>query len=444
MQDPARGPARHAPPADLPAAIASAAEPFAAIDDADLSALLQRIGDARVVLLGESTHGTSEFYRFRARLTRELVARHGFQIVAVEADWPDAARIDHWVRHAEHDPGEWRAFSRFPTWMWRNTEVRELVDWLHEHNRPLAPERRTGFYGLDMYSLYTSIEAVLHYLDDVDPAAALVARQRYGCLSPWEGDPATYGRAALGGGYRDCEAEVAEMLRDLLGKRMQYRVADGERFVDAVHNARLIASAEKYYKIMYYGGRQSWNLRDQHMFDTLKLLLDFRGPASRAVVWEHNSHVGDASATEMGGRGEHNVGQLCRAEWGEAVHIVGFGTDHGTVAAASHWDGEMEVKTVRPSHERSYERLAHRSGVPRFVLDLAHPQVHQGLLPPRLERAIGVIYRPETELASHYFQATLPRQFDDWVWFDETEAVTPLRTEHLAADGVPETYPFGL
>jgi len=424
-----------------------AAEPFGNIEHESVDTLLDRIGDARVVLLGEATHGTSEFYRMRARITRELILRRGFTVVAVEADWPDAARVDHYVRHLPSAPAPWKAFTRFPTWMWRNREVQTFVHWLHEHNRAVeAPERRAGFHGLDLYSLYTSIAAVLRYLDGVDPDAARVARARYGCLSPWEGDPAAYGRAVLTGGYRACEEPVVAMLRDMLDKRLEYQPRDGERYLDALQNARVVANAERYYRAMYYGSRESWNLRDQHMFETLQVMLAFRGPETKAVIWEHNSHVGNAAATEMGARGELNVGQLARDAFGEGAYLVGFGTDHGTVAAASDWDGPMQVKAVRPAHPQSYERLCHDTSLAAFRLALRaprRPDVRDELAAARLERAIGVIYRPETELASHYFQAVLPAQFDEYVWFDETHAVAPLERA-APAHGMPETYPFGV
>ncbi|MDX1623943.1 MAG: protein-L-isoaspartate(D-aspartate) O-methyltransferase [Gemmatimonadota bacterium] len=432
-------------PGGVPGLIHESAEEFDSIRGADLGSLLVRIGDARVVCLGEATHGTSEFYRMRARITRELIERKGFSVVAAEADWPDASRIDHYVRHEEAPETEWTAFSRFPTWMWRNREFRELVDWLHERNAEADPDARVGFYGLDLYSLHTSIQRVLEYLGDVDPDAADVARKRYGCLSPWETDPAVYGREVVRGRLEPCEPEVVAMLEDLLEKRMEYLRRDGTRFHDAVQNARLVANAERYYRTMYYGGEESWNLRDTHMLGTLRLLLEERGPDARAVVWAHNSHLGDARATEMGARGQVNLGQLCREEWGEGAYLVGFGTDHGTVAAASRWEGPMELKDVRPSHERSYERLCHDSGLPAFLLalrDAARDELREELEDPRLERAIGVVYRPETELQSHYFQANLPRQFDEWIWFDETGGVTPLRSAEL--EGVPDTYPFGV
>jgi protein-L-isoaspartate(D-aspartate) O-methyltransferase len=425
--------------------IARSCEKFATIASADLEPLLRRIGDARVVLLGEATHGTSEFYRMRERISRDLVERKGFSFIAIEGDWPDAARVDHYVRHAEYSPSEWTAFARFPVWMWRNQEVRDFVDWLRARNATLEPARRVAFHGLDLYSLYNSIRSVLSYLDEVDPRAARVARERYGCLTPWQSDPATYGHAALTGAYETCEREVVTMLLDLMEKRKAYAEHDGERFLDAVQNARLVANAERYYRIMYYGSRASWNLRDGHMFETLKTLLAFHGPESKAIIWAHNSHVGDSAATEMSSRGEYNIGHLCRKEFGNAAYSIGFGTDSGFVAAASDWDGPMEVKAVRPALPGSYERLCHEAGHPRFLLPLRSPisqDVVGGLLQPRLERAIGVIYRPRTELESHYFQAVLPRQFDEYVWFDETQAVTPLTTEKLR--GLPDTYPFGL
>ena len=423
--------------------IAAYCEPFELPETAQFDRLLARIGDAQVVLLGEASHGTSEFYRMRDRISRELIAKKGFQFVAIEGDWPDAARVDHYVRHLEYPPSEWTAFARFPTWMWRNNEVRVFVDWLRSHNAALNPAKRVAFHGLDLYSLYDLIRAVLKYLDEVDPATARAARERYGCLTPWQSDPATYGHAALTGAYPTCESEVAVVLLDLMHKRRAYVERDGERFMDAVQNARLIANAEQYYRIMYYGSRASWNLRDSHMFETLKTLLAFYGSKSKAIVWAHNSHIGDASATEMFSRGEYNLGHLCRKEFGTLAYTIGFGTNAGTVAAASNWDGPMEIKRVVPAVAESCERIFHESGVPNFCLDLSQAlNGSEGLRKPRLERAIGVIYRPETELASHYFQAVLPKQFDEYVWFDETKAITPFETKML--EEMPDTYPFGL
>ena len=434
------------PPSEQPLSriIASAAEPFGSIETADLNPLLSRIGDARVVLIGEASHGTSEFYRMRDRISRALIETKGFNFIAIEADWPDAARIDHYVRHREYRPSEWTAFSRFPIWMWRNNEVRAFVDWLRSYNAAQKPTSRVAFHGLDLYSLYNSIRFVLEYLENVDPESAKVARERYGCLTPWQSDPATYGHAALTGRYPTCEADVAHALRDLVQKRQAYAVHDGELFLDAVQNARLVANAERYYRIMYYGSRASWNLRDEHMFNTLKTLLAYHGEHSKGIVWAHNSHIGNAEATEMSARGEHNIGQLCRKEFGQNCYAIGFGTDHGTVAAASEWGGPMEIKVVRPSVKDSVERVCHESETPHFTLGLRDREAAhtKGLLKPRLERAIGVIYRPGSELASHYFEAVLPGQFDEYIWFDETQAVTPLKTHELK--GLPDTYPFGV
>jgi protein-L-isoaspartate(D-aspartate) O-methyltransferase len=431
------------------ALIREVAEPIEDPESAPVDALCERVGNARVVLLGESSHGTSEFYRMRARITQALIERRGFDFVAVEADWPDAARVDNYVMgDSLRSRADFTPFSRFPTWMWRNEEVHEFVTWLRGRNaQQLDRRRRVGFHGLDLYSLFTSIGVVLGYLDEVDPEAARVARARYGTLTPWQKEPAAYGHAVLVGRYGSSERAVVDTLRDMLKRRIEYARQDGERFFDAAQNARVVANAERYYRAMYYQSAASWNLRDTHMFDTLQSLLSFYGPDSRGVVWEHNSHVGNALATEMSARGELNVGQLCRATFGEGVYIVGFGTDHGTVAAASNWDEPMQRMDVRPAHADSYERLFHESGVPACLVPLRdprRPEVRDELLPPRLERAIGVVYRPETELASHYFQATLPQQFDEYVWFDDTRAVAPLEVEGRPGLDLPETYPFGL
>jgi protein-L-isoaspartate(D-aspartate) O-methyltransferase len=433
------------PSVNVAALVASACEPFPSIQDADLAPLLDRIGDSKIVLLGEASHGTSEFYQMRDRISRELIEKKGFDFVAIEGDWPDAARIDHYVRHFEYPASEWTAFARFPRWMWRNTEVRAFVDWLRQSNTDKTPFQRAAFYGLDLYSLYTSIGEVLRYLDRVDPETAKLARHRYGCLTPWQNDPAAYGHAALTRGYKTCEKDVILMLRDIHNKQNLYMASDGERYNDAAHNARLIANAERYYRIMYYGSRASWNLRDGHMFETLMSLLEFHGRDTKAIVWAHNSHIGNAGATEMSARGETNIGELCRKEFGDKLYSVGFGTHTGRVAAASDWGGSLERKFVQPSHSDSYERLFHDTKISRFFLPLRErdaPNVKSALMKPRLERAIGVIYRPETELASHYFQAVLPEQFDEYIWFDETSPVTPFETLELS--GLPDTYPFGL
>src|SRR5437764_957138 len=327
-------------------------------------ALFDRFGDARVVLLGEATHGTSEFYRARAAITQRLIVEHGFNIVAVEADWPDAAHIDRYVRHLAPAREARAAFQRFPTWMWRNEEVLAFIDWLRLHNQRLPAERRAAFRGLDVYSLGASIEAVLRYLDQVDPNAAAGARRRYGCLTPWQDEPAEYGRAVLYGQKDPCEEKAIEQLNELLAHRLDYLRQDGEAFFDAAQNARIVRAAERYYRIMYRGGSESWNLRDRHMFDTLKALLEAGGPASKAVVWAHNSHIGNAAATAMGWQGEFNIGELCRTAYGDDAVLIGFSTDRGTVAAADDWDEPMQVKTVRPVRADSHERVFRDAGMP--------------------------------------------------------------------------------
>jgi protein-L-isoaspartate(D-aspartate) O-methyltransferase len=435
-------------PRPLPDLMREAAEPLPDLDDPTFAAFVDRFAEARVVMLGEASHGTSEFYRARAAISRRLIERHGFDIVAVEADWPDAATVDRYVRHRERPAEDEPAFRRFPTWMWRNTDVDAFTRWLRGHNRDRAPPDMAGFYGLDLYNLNGSIRAVIDYLDDVDPGAATVARERYGCLMPWSRDPAAYGRMALTEGHAQCEQPVIEILRELLAKRLEYGGGreDREDFLDAAQNARLVRDAEAYYRAMYQGPAESWNLRDTHMFETLCHLLDARGPQSKAIVWAHNSHIGDATHTEMGQvREELNIGQLCRERFRDEAVLIGLGTHSGTVAAATDWDGPMEVKTVRPSLAGSYEQVSHDVGLDSFLLDLRegqHEELRHSLWEPRLERFIGVIYRPESERWSHYIESSLPGQFDAWLWFDETHAVIPLDAD--SGSGEDDTYPFGL
>jgi len=399
--------------------------------------------NARVVMLGESSHGTEEFYQARAAITRMLIEHYGFSIVAVEADWPDANCIDRHVRERGSGRYDADAFARFPTWMWRNTAVEQFVGWLHDYNSDRPPAARVEFRGLDVYSLRSSIGEVLDYLDREDPEEALRARQRYGCLSPWQGDPAWYGRSVTRGDADPCESAVVEQLTQMLARQLEAGAEDDENGFDAAQNARVVRAAEQYYRMMYRAGNDSWNLRDRHMFDTLMHLLNRRGPLTKAVVWAHNSHVGNASATEMGWGGQFNLGQLAKTAFGEDAVLIGFGTDHGTVAAADDWDQPMQVKPVLPSRPDSYERVFRHAGHARALLDL-RPQgeVREAMAEPRLERAIGVVYRPETERQSHYFEAVLPEQFDAYVWFGETRAVTPLPARR--PEGVPDTYPFGV
>ncbi|QPQ55182.1 protein-L-isoaspartate(D-aspartate) O-methyltransferase [Allosphingosinicella flava] len=433
-------------PKTLPQMIADAAEPLPNFDHPDFSALFDRYADAKVILLGEASHGTSEFYKARAAISRRLIERHGFNIVAVEADWPDAATIDRYVRRRPARRGEERAFQRFPTWMWRNTDVDDFIRWLRTHNDGRVPEDKVSFRGLDLYNMNGSIRAVIGYLEDVDPEAAQLARERYNCLMPYSRNPAAYGAMAITEGYARCEDEVVRMLKELQQSRAEYvGIDDGDEFLDAAANARLVKNAEAYYRVMYRGAAESWNLRDTHMFETLCQLLDAKGPDAKAIVWAHNSHIGNAAATEMGVvREELNIGQLCREKFGKQAVLLGFGTHSGTVAAADDWDAPMKVKTVRPALGGSYEDMSHKAGLSRFLLDLRGlgAELKAALDEPRLQRFIGVIYRPETERWSHYSEAVMPRQFDGWVWFDETNAVKPLPGEQKP--GEDETYPFGL
>ena len=434
----------------LPGLIADAAEPLPGIDDPAFGAMFDRFADARIVCLGEASHGTSEFYRARAEISLRLVERFGFNLVAVEADWPDAATIDRFVRHRPWRAGELKAFERFPTWMWRNCEFDGFVRSLHDFNASRNYERMCGFYGLDLYNLSASMRAVIDFLERENPELARLAHRRYGCLDPWADEPQLYGRNALIEGFARCEVGVVQMLKDLLKHQLDCYSPECDEWLDAAANARLVKDAEAYYRVMYHGSAESWNLRDQHMFDTLNMILEAK-PNSKAIVWAHNSHIGNAAFTDMGmHRSEHNIGQLIKERYDARARLIGLGTHCGTVAAADDWDEPMQIKKVRPSLPQSYERACHESGVERFILDLREGEVgreiREALIEPRLERFIGVIYRPQTERWSHYSEAILPRQFDAWLWFDETHAVTPLSGGKRPGEQVleEETYPFGL
>lgn len=432
----------------LPELVYASSEHFASIDEVNLDPLLDRIGDSRLVLLGESSHGTAEFYEMRAKITQQLIEKKGFNIVAVEADWPDAAHINNFIQGLSSNPlQDNRPFSRFPTWMWANKSVLNFCKWLKAKNSTIkTSNHKIGFYGLDLYSLYGSIEEVLNYLKNIDPIIAERAKFRYGCLMPWANDIGAYSQLSINQEYKGCEEEVLSVLEDLLKNRLKYLKEDGQLYFNAEQNARVVTNAERYYRTMYYAENNSWNQRDHHMFETLEAILNFRGLESKAVIWEHNSHIGDARATQMSARGELNIGQLAREIYGkDNTYLVGFGTDHGTVAAASDWDGPMEIKEVLPAHIDSYEYIFHSVNADNFLLPLKNPLKHitrDQLLPERLQRAIGVIYRPETELQSHYFYASLPQQFDEYIWFDETHAVEPIAV--LKDDNITDTFPFGL
>jgi erythromycin esterase-like protein len=422
----------------------------------DFDPLLALIGGARFVLIGEASHGTHEFYRIRAEITKRLIREKGFQAVAVEADWPDAYRVNRFVHGRGSDTDATDAlggFKRFPQWMWRNADVLDFVGWLRAHNEGQREDAKVGFYGLDLYSMHASMEAVLRYLAVVDPAAAERARFRYACFEHFGEDAQAYGYAASVGLTPSCERAVVDQLIELRLAAADYAHRDGRVAADdlffAEQNARLVRNAERYYRAMFGSRTQSWNLRDQHMAETLDSLIAFlgaNGSSAKVVLWAHNSHLGDARATELGAGGELNVGQLVRQRYGRDATLIGFTTCTGTVTAASNWDEPAERKVVRPALPESFEALFHEVGLGNFSLDLsAGGGAAETLARPRLERAIGVIYRPETERLSHYFQARLPAQFDAILHYDVTRAVEPLeRTGVWERGELPETYPSAL
>jgi erythromycin esterase-like protein len=438
-------------------AISSAAHLLKGTAD-DYDSLLELIGDARFVLLGEASHGTHEFYQERASITQRLITEKGFTGVAVEADWPDAYRVNRYVRGQGEDADGTQAlagFRRFPAWMWRNTDVVDFVEWLRNHNASLlSQEPRIGFYGLDLYSLFTSTAEVLRYLDKVDPEAAQRARSRYACFDHFGEDSQRYGHAAGFDLSASCENEVVAQLRDLQARATDYLQRDGPEATDsffyAKQNARLVMNAEEYYRTMFHRRVSSWNLRDRHMAETLDALAQHlshtTAKPAKIVVWEHNSHIGDARATEVGPQGEWNVGQLARELYGDETRLIGFTTYQGTVTAASDWDEPAQRKRVRPALADSYEEAFHQTGIGNFMLPLRKKNsATQALFDRRLERAIGVIYRPETERQSHYLYAHLSQQFDAVLHFDETHAVEPLEpTSQWKTGEAPETFPVGV
>jgi erythromycin esterase-like protein len=425
--------------------------PVADVDHCQM--VVDFIGDAELALLGEASHGTHEFYASRAHITRQLILQGGFRAVVVEADWPDAYRVNRYVRHQSSDDSAVRAlddFKRFPTWMWRNADVVAFVEWLREHNDGLPTEQQVGFYGMDLYALYSSIRAVLSYLEKADPDAARRARDRYSCFDRYGEDPQAYAYVETFG-LESCEDAVVDVLTQLQRQSSQLArnsAVQREGYFFAEQNARLVRNAEEYYRTMFRGGTQSWNLRDRHMAGTIEALRNhFSEPdhPAKIAVWAHNSHLGDARATQMGQRGELNVGQLMRERFPGKTALVGFTTSHGTVTAASDWGDPVEMKRVRPALPDSYEHFFHEIPTPRFFLPLHDDRVHHLLMKPRLERAIGVIYRPETERQSHYFHASLSSQFDAVLHFDHTTAVRPLEiTAQWTTPEVPETFPTGV
>jgi len=441
--------------AALAHALAEAARPLrGSVEDFD--PLIDLVGDARCVLVGEATHGTHEFYRLRAQLTKRLITEKGFCAVAAEADWPDAYRVNRFVRGLGSDVDAvdaLEAFQRFPAWMWRNADVLDFIGWLRTHNDTLEAREKVGFYGLDLYSLHSSIGAVLRYLERVDAQAASRARYRYACFEHFGEDAQTYGYATSFGLTPNCQREVISQLLDLQRERSNVLRRDGlaledEQF-EAEQNARVVRSAEEYYRSMFQGRVSSWNLRDTHMaetFDALLAHLALRFEQPKIVVWAHNSHVGDARATQMGGAGELNLGQLTRERHPGDTILIGFSTYTGTVTAASSWGAAVERKQVRPGLRGSCEDLFHRVGIPSFLLPLRDlGEVTGALRERRLQRAIGVIYLPQTERLSHYFETSLPSQFDAIFHLDRTRALEPLeRTAGWEKGDAPETFPSGI
>jgi erythromycin esterase-like protein/predicted phosphoribosyltransferase len=427
-------------------------------------ALEELIGDARIVLIGESSHGTHEFYEARAAITRWLIEEKGFCAVAAEADWPDAYRVNRYVRGLGEDKTADEAlsgFERFPAWMWRNTVVRDFVDWLRARNRRHESNgrRQAGFYGLDLYSLHRSMDEVITYLDKIDPKAAARARERYACFDHASADDGqAYGFSAAFGAGPMCEDEAIEQLVDIRRNALAYARSDGllaeDELFYAQQNAQTVRDAEVYYRAMFSGRVTSWNLRDEHMAQTLDALLRHldrhtdmqKVPSARIVVWAHNSHVGDARATEVWADGQLTLGQLVRQRYGAQSRLIGFSTYAGTVTAASEWGGVAERKAVRPALNGSIEELLHETGGSAFLISAPlNPEAAEPLGAVRLGRAIGVIYRPETERQSHYFHVRPADQFDAMIHIDQTRALEPLEvTSVWIAGETPETYPTGL
>ncbi len=415
---------------------------FNNIKEYPIDGLLDRIGDAQVVLLGEASHGTSEFYLTRQEITKALIEKKGFNFVCAEADWSDAEQINSYVRK-QYTEKDWMPFTRFPQWMWKNKEVLNFVEWLQEYNT--LHQNKAGFYGLDLYGLENSIELVINYLENIDVDLANLAKTRYACITPFMSDPAIYGKMVVSKQLESCEKEILKMLVDLL--KNKNKLNHSPEYFYAYQNANVVVDAELYYKTMYYGSAESWNLRDFHMFHTLKSLLSYFGSDSKAIIWAHNSHIGNALATEMYSRGEINIGHLCKEHFGDKSYNIGFGTHTGTVAAANNWGGKMEVMHVNNSLVNSYENLCHQSKIANFTLPLREKysgkKLRELLSTPKLERAIGVMYRPQTERMSHYFHAVLPSQFDEYIWYNESKAVTPISGKSVHPK-LLEKHPFGL
>ena len=434
---------KHFPDDEIVTAIKEKAIPFSSINEYPLDNLLNRIGDAKVVLLGEASHGTSEFYLSRQAITKALIEKKGFNIVCAEADWSDVEQINAYVRDL-NAKRNWMPFNRFPQWMWKNKEVLEFIEWLKKYNT--IHNNKCGFYGLDLYGLANSIDLVIAYLNNVDSDLAKLAKERYACIIPYLYNPAVYGKMVVGKQLESCEKDILNMLIDLL--KNKHKLNHSPEYFYAYQNANVIVNAERYYKAMYYGSAESWNQRDFHMFYTLKSLLSYFGEDTKAVVWAHNSHIGNALATEMYSKGEINIGHLCKEHFKNKCYNIGYGTHSGTVAAAHNWGENMEIMKVNPSIPESYENLCHKSQIPSFTLPLKEKdsgnKIRNLLSTPKLERAIGVLYRPKTERMSHYFHAVLPSQFDEYIWFNKSKAVTPISHTTIEQKELGDFHPFGL
>ena len=413
------------------------------------SAILDKIGDAQIVLLGEATHGTQEFYDIRSKITQKLILEKGFNAIAIEGDWPEAHNVNHYINHFKFNNAQeaLKGFNRFPTWMWQNFSIVNLVEWLHEYNKSALS--RVNFYGLDLYSLYGSIDAIITYLEKVDPDAAHAAKKRYACLEQFRQDPQVYGYSVFTGLSESCKQEVIDVLKSLQESQwrlvLENKVSASDAFY-VIQNARLVKNAEEYYRSLFINEVSNWNLRDTHMMETLEQIVHYHHNLGvknpKIVIWAHNSHIGNSAATQMGMQGEFNIGHLVKDTFSAQSYSLGFTTYNGTVTAASDWHKPVERKRIRNALDGSYEALFHALGKNTFFLSLEDKTLVPGKM---LERAIGVVYAPQTERQSHYFYASLAHQFDGVIHYDRTTALEPLEKTTQWIDGeVPETYPTGL
>ena len=411
----------------------------------DLAPLLTRIGKARCVMLGEASHGTHEYYTWRTAITRRLIEEKGFNFVAVEGDWPDCYRLNRYVRgYGDKDKTSrevLRSFERWPTWMWANWEIDALITYLKEHNAGLPANKRVGFYGLDVYSLWESMEAIMEYLEEYDADSAEKARQAIRCFEPYGEDAQNYARAQYGL-KASCRQEVIDLLAEIRNRAPQYD-HDPEASLNMEQNAYIAVNAERYYANMVGFDDKTWNIRDQHMMETLSRLMDFHGLDSKVVVWEHNTHIGDARYTDMKHAGLFNLGQLARQQFGELdTVLVGFGSYAGSVLAGQFWGAPMEEMTVPPAREGSIEDILHRESEENRLLIFNRNEASQDRFrQPLPHRAIGVVYQAGQEKRGNYVPTVLSRRYDAFIYLDTTSALHPIRLQPDISK-VPETYPF--